>query len=566
MSKLFRAANQAWDGLKAAGRIIAGMLKTLSLRRRLGRATYAIGEFVLSQRVTMPGKQSEIANALSLLEQTQTMRQEIKRQSWELWQNKIGLTVVGGVVLLLSIAGLLAIGGIVADVIPPGRDASSRIEGAAWSRRSGQSSASEHSAETSKASPDTRKLSFSSIRQPVHSLTFSPTGKYLFATFHEYEENIQSKGSLFDVAGWREMKPDSHGCDYFGAPAVFSPDGDFLACLDGELIRVWNLKSEPIRLANTVQGWGVRQNLRGTAIDVLAWTDDGTLVARGVDGGLQFLQQDAQKGAVLISSIAGGEIRQEDTFRLDGRIYSSLAVSSAGHCFAVSGSGGCALYTIPGGQLIWSMPDVYFQLAGLSPDGAFLVGSRTGIDVSVWPMSSPPHRTDLDLDERDVNPSGIGTTALTFRCFSPNGKMYATSASIRVQTADGDKVRRVVTIWDTSSAKRQLQVDATDTGVVFFSRDGSTIVAGGKGFVYGPDVDLSSLNGMTSVDFWDITTGENCFHITDNAISTLALSPNRKVLLTGYFGDRSDQFVGENKDCRAFFGERKIPVRVWPVK
>ena len=94
------------------------------------------------------------------------------------------------------------------------------------------------------------KLASQSFQFPLQSVTgvtssiqFSPKGGFILVT-------TASGVRLWQVSTGEEIVATSQDCNYFCKPAAFSPDETCLACIDGELLRVWNLKDNP-SLAHT---------------------------------------------------------------------------------------------------------------------------------------------------------------------------------------------------------------------------------------------------------------------------------------------------------------------------
>lgn len=81
------------------------------------------------------------------------------------------------------------------------------------------------------------------------SAFFSPSGKHIVT--------VSGDGSMQRVRVWQaatgaEVAARGSDVDYFSLPAAFSPDEDRLACVDGEFLRVWNLRTNPATLVQSV--------------------------------------------------------------------------------------------------------------------------------------------------------------------------------------------------------------------------------------------------------------------------------------------------------------------------
>lgn len=85
---------------------------------------------------------------------------------------------------------------------------------------------------------------------------FSSKGNLLLAT-------VRNSGKEPEFQIWNAMTgerylPDSPECDYFSAPLVWSPDESKIACLDGDFLRIWDLKEASAKL---VQSLDISQSL-----------------------------------------------------------------------------------------------------------------------------------------------------------------------------------------------------------------------------------------------------------------------------------------------------------------
>ena len=138
------------------------------------------------------------------------------------------------------------------------------------------------------------------LSQAVAWMTFSPSGDHFFAL-----PAGQDKGVLWAVPGWQETKASSPECNYFSVPAVFSPDGKFLACQDGGILRIWNIATSPASLVTSVATY--RPDADDPSWNGVFWANDGTLVTRNPEGGFQFLSQDKAKGAILAATVGSGK-------------------------------------------------------------------------------------------------------------------------------------------------------------------------------------------------------------------------------------------------------------------
>jgi hypothetical protein len=76
---------------------------------------------------------------------------------------------------------------------------------------------------------------------------------------------------LLNVMTGKEITPQSAECDYFSTPAAFSSDEKSLVCIDGEMLRFWDLTTTPASLAQSValtnlEWTGIFWNLPDTVV------------------------------------------------------------------------------------------------------------------------------------------------------------------------------------------------------------------------------------------------------------------------------------------------------------
>ncbi len=399
------------------------------------------------------------------------------------------------------------------------------------------------------------------LSRAVAWMTFSPSGDHFFAV-----PAGQNKGLLWAVPSWQETKASSSQCNYFSVPAVFSHDGRFLACQDGEMLRIWNITASPAALVNNIPTY--RPNADDPSWNGIFWANDGTLVTRNPEGGFQFLSQDKAKGAILAATVGCGKdgLLQLGNRRFVGNNLTpgtlqikDVAVATSGKAFgALNGK-----RDKKPGFFIWLIPSaepagfLSFDLAGepdtwecngitLSQDGSELAASlyypgtirpplpKTWI-ASIWHSGSPPKKLDLPGNENNL-------VDFRFRAFSPNGWWAATSGATSLPTADGNVIKRFVAIWDTASGKKLWQVDDVFTKEVFFTKDGRTLVTGAADT--STRADSTAGGGMffdkldpkvpQTVDFWDVETRQRRCQFKDTGIQSLAVSPDGTTLVTAY--------------------------------
>ena len=460
-------------------------------------------------------------------------------------------------------------------------------EGLAGSSHSQGPNAGE--APTPGGSPDMASFT-QKISGEIDGLEISPSGDTILIAGR--------RATLWTIPALKEILPGSQECDYFSTPAAFSPDGNFLACLDGELVRIWNIRTTPASLVNSIPSYrGDNRSWTG-----LVWANDGTLISRNYEGGFQFSRLDKTKGAVAVASVGKGsygtyfppgELDKRIHLGLHGEctIGTNIAFSPTGKFFVtemqtMKASGdypGVCLWAIPTGSqsgvIDFALPsgeDVDRQTLGckVSPDGKILAATLLygNSNSSRHRKTSSPSLPDtrmILLHHFDSQPSQIILCAkdvhqgppdivdFRFVGFSPNGKVAATIAKTTIQTNSGTKEKQYVTLWDTVTGRKLQQIDDVGTGKVVFLQDCRTFVTGGG---------VSSANQPQHVDFWDVDTGQRKKQITDNGMSGFYLSADGRVLVTTYHILTSFTPMPDGQGSaidRRFGGELGTPLRVF---
>ena len=98
---------------------------------------------------------------------------------------------------------------------------------------------------------------------------FSPKGHFVYI---ESEHGFR----LWQVGNGEETTAQSQDCNYFCSPAGFSPDESSLACIDGEVLRIWNVKGTPASLTQSIPLTGFPS---GGTCNRIVWAADDTLIA-----------------------------------------------------------------------------------------------------------------------------------------------------------------------------------------------------------------------------------------------------------------------------------------------
>jgi dipeptidyl aminopeptidase/acylaminoacyl peptidase len=215
------------------------------------------------------------------------------------------------------------------------------------------------------------------VKQGVQSLAFSPSGTTLLSgSTGNFGEAASYEPRLWDVAAGKEIRrfhiPGGSGC-----PALFSPDGKYLACQSGESLLVWE----------TATGRWVRQlplqkkpwlPLRVTAV---AFSPDGrTLVSAERDmsfekptSAVQFWELASAK--VRLSSPCAPAWYAEACFSPDGKV---LAVADAQH--------NVRLLEAATGMLLQRFAGHQADIGSLAfaPDGKSVASASADTTILVW--------------------------------------------------------------------------------------------------------------------------------------------------------------------------------------
>ena len=235
------------------------------------------------------------------------------------------------------------------------------------------------------------------ISGEINGLEISPSGDTILIAGR--------RAMLWTIPALKEILPSSQECDYFSTPAAFSPDGNFLACRDGELLRIWNIRTTPASLVNSIPAWRGDDNTSGW--NGVVWANDGTLISRNYEGGFQFSRLDKTKGAVPVASVGKGSYwSYHPPGQIDKRIKHDL-------------QGGCII-----GKRITFSPNGKFFVTSMVSVTNSAFGDYPGVCLWTIPTGNQTSVIDFAL------PSGEDVNRDTLGCeISPDGKILAATLS-----------------------------------------------------------------------------------------------------------------------------------------
>lgn len=290
---------------------------------------------------------------------------------------------------------------------------------------------------------------------------------------------------------------------------VFSPDGNTLAIVSDDSIRLWNFVSGNIHLF-----------LPGsTAITDLAFSPDGRTLA-AADQDARVMLWDSQSGSAL--QVLAGHQDSANALSLIPILGShpnsidTLAFSPDGRILATGGQGvRVKLWDIATGQEQASLPNkIHVTDLAFSPDGKTLAAVGLDARVTLWDSQSGSALQILASHQDSVNAlslipiPGGHPGKVDALAFSPDGRVLATG---------GQDTR--IKLWDTATGQEQASLpSASHVTDMTFSPDGRT---------------LASIGENGSVSLWDVS-GESPQLLAAHKDSVIkaAFSASQKALVS----------------------------------
>ncbi|HWS86886.1 MAG TPA: LpqB family beta-propeller domain-containing protein [Pyrinomonadaceae bacterium] len=239
----------------------------------------------------------------------------------------------------------------------------------------------------------------------------------------------------------------------------------------------------------------------------VAVSDDGRLLAAGA-------------GQTVKLHALGGDARPDFDLTIPEEKFqvAALALSPDGRLLAVGNSEGDAsgvkLFDVATRREVatlkgdgWGTEGVFFM-----PDGKRLVKTgRRG--VWLWDFASAGEPTPLVPDKRDINEFVAS--------LSPDGKLLATRFHPFPRAHQPPPPDSPLLLWDVATRTKVGELP-TNARLAAFSRDGRLLA--------------TSTGYDGAVSLWDVTTRRELFNVrTQTGLSSLALSPDAKLIAAGYF-------------------------------
>jgi hypothetical protein len=349
------------------------------------------------------------------------------------------------------------------------------------------------------------------------SIRFSPKGEFASAAATRPDGHAFLR--LWNVATGQEVMARSDECNYFSFPAVFSPDEKRIACVDGELLRIWSIQGDLVKLSQMI-------SLGLNDWNSIVWSNESSIIVSSRTPLLKYffnvLRSDNGSAFTPAASVVSVPIR----LPLDEGFHEDATVCPDGNTLLVVGQdksgenitfrntrtgetsriglpaeGLQKQFLTPSPQSI-ARPDTtasaVFGHAVLqaarsiasdttkqeqpsavlfSPNGQIMAasfapskssGRRSTIaqrwTTKLWKTGSWHEIVTLSDDGlfSDASIYGTGKSACRIVLFSPDGSKIMGVISRTVQTSEGGKLHRSVVVWSTADGKKLREVPIAD--------------------------------------------------------------------------------------------------------
>jgi hypothetical protein len=409
---------------------------------------------------------------------------------------------------------------------------------------------------------------------------FSPKGGFLAIESAERQNKSANDLRLWKMASGEEETAKSPDCNYFSFPAAFSPDETHVTCIDGELLRVWDLRKTPASLVQSIhlelapvskEGW-----------NKVTWNTSDALVigTRSMYSTARLYQVFRRTTATAFSTSSPTRGMKDTLVEIDGRRYHlhDAVVTPDGKSYLVLADTDeptifvrafatdrvTATLKFPNLKFTGGQAELGSSVL-FSSNGEFMAFSLLAKDQ--WEAERRTHtvklyKTDSWREIATLPGNAFGGSAGTITAFalggfSPNGKLLAGVAARTTRTGRGDKEQKSLLIWDTMSGKQlqeivltnilaagksELSLDEmerrtlrpTALDLLSFDLSGSSVTVGSTSQAWNQAGNFSETNW--TLRSWNVTTGKRqvdlAAHMSSKILHSLvALSPDCNTLI-----------------------------------
>ena len=328
------------------------------------------------------------------------------------------------------------------------------------------------------------------VSQPRYAeIHFSPRGNFLQGGLMSVNYTVRF-ADLWQVSTGEKKNPKNTDCDYFSLPLAFSPDEKSLACVDGQLLRIWDLTATPASLVCSVA-----IPPKGIS-DRFGWLDNDTILSV------------LETCAIFHREASGRFAAQPELIELPHH-RDIIGFSAARKCVLLANGNDKRVFDLftkaTVAEPAFEQKSVWLQF---SPDGAVLtefgvnrhdarnLSLGVGTDgITFWDTKT--WQKIAMVPEADQGAAGVTTVARA--CFSPNSQFVATTRTTAVQTATRRLQNSIIGIWDLRRGRLLHEISVPgylpeeDGKDMWFDLAGKTLYVRGGGHV---------------LQSWDVASGE----------------------------------------------------------